>query len=151
MVSGFVSRDFGVGLLLNEEQLNKVNERRVGQEWCHYLSADEAMTVYGTTKKKKITDPLTLTDDIFLFGLDYFIELFTYFSRENFPKFYLQLINFSTALAIFQMILEVLMNPVQNTNNKMFVCFPKDICSVISNLLKYYLHQNVIHKEMQFF
>ena len=60
MVSGFVSRDFGVGLHLNEEELQKVNERRVSDEWCHYLSADEAMTVYGTTKKKKLTDKLTL-------------------------------------------------------------------------------------------
>ena len=60
MVSGFVSRDFEVGLHLNDKELKKVNERRVSDKWCHYLSADEAMTVYGTTKKKKITDGLIL-------------------------------------------------------------------------------------------
>ena len=49
MASGFVYRDFGVGILLNEDELKKVNRRRVSEEWCHYLSTDEAMTVYGTT------------------------------------------------------------------------------------------------------
>ena len=29
-------------------------------EWCHYLSKEEALTVNGTTKKKKIEDGLTL-------------------------------------------------------------------------------------------
>ena len=32
----------------------------MSQEWCNYVSTNEAMTVYGTTKKTKITDPLTL-------------------------------------------------------------------------------------------
>ena len=51
MVSGFISRDFGVGLHLNNKELKKVSEQRISDEWCHYLSADEAMTVHGTTKK----------------------------------------------------------------------------------------------------
>ena len=54
MVSGFVSRDFGVGLYLSKEQLEEVNERRMGSEWGHYLSKEEAITVYGTTKKKEV-------------------------------------------------------------------------------------------------
>ena len=53
MVSGFVSRDFGVWLHLNDKELKKVNQQRVSDKWCHYLSADEAMAVYDTTKKKK--------------------------------------------------------------------------------------------------
>ena len=60
MVSGFVSRSFGVGLLLSQDELDKVNERRMGSEWGHYVSKDSAMTVYATTKKKKLTDNLTL-------------------------------------------------------------------------------------------
>jgi len=52
MVSGFVSRSFGVGLLLSQDELDKVNERRMGSEWGHYVSKDSAMTVYATTKKK---------------------------------------------------------------------------------------------------
>ena len=60
MVSGFVSRDFGVGLYLSKVELEEVNERRMGSEWGHYLSKDEALTVYGTTQKKKLTDQLTL-------------------------------------------------------------------------------------------
>ena len=53
MVSGFVSRSFGVGLLLSQDELDKVNERRMGSEWGHYVSKDSAMTVYATTKKKR--------------------------------------------------------------------------------------------------
>jgi len=60
IISGFVSRSFGVGLHLSQNELEEVNERRVSSEWCHYLSKEAALTVYGTTKKKKIHDNLTL-------------------------------------------------------------------------------------------
>ncbi len=60
MISGFVSRSFKVGVHLSETELNKVNERRVRSEWCHYLSKDSALTVYGTTRKKKLVNNLTL-------------------------------------------------------------------------------------------
>ncbi len=60
MISGFVSRSFRVGLHLSETELNEVNKQRMSSEWCHYLSKESALTVYGTTKKKKIVDNLTL-------------------------------------------------------------------------------------------
>ena len=60
MVSGFVSRSFGVRLLFSQDELGKVNERRTGSEWGHYVLKDLAMTVYVTMKKKKLTDNLIL-------------------------------------------------------------------------------------------
>ena len=53
MVSGFVSRDFGVGLHLDDNEIQKVNKQRVSDEWCHYLSTGAALTVNGTTQKKR--------------------------------------------------------------------------------------------------
>ena len=53
MVSRFVSRDFGVGLHLDDNKIQKVNEQRVSDEWCHYLSKEAALTVNGTTQKKR--------------------------------------------------------------------------------------------------
>ena len=41
-------------------KLKKVNERRVSDEWCHYLSKEAALAVNGTTQKKKLKDNLTL-------------------------------------------------------------------------------------------
>ena len=60
MVSAFVSREFGVGLKLNEEELQKVNARRASSDWSDYISKKEAIEVYGSTKKKKIDKTLTL-------------------------------------------------------------------------------------------
>ena len=60
MVLEFVSRGFGVGLHLNKIELNEVNDRRSSEIWGSYLSKDEALTIYGTIKKKKIIDKLTL-------------------------------------------------------------------------------------------
>ena len=60
MVSAFVSRSFGVGLQLNEEELARVNERRRSERWGHYTEKKAAMEIYGSTKKKMITDKLTL-------------------------------------------------------------------------------------------
>ena len=54
MVSGFVSSDIGVGLYLSKNELEEVKARRMGSEWGHYLSRDEALTVYGTSKRKEI-------------------------------------------------------------------------------------------------
>ena len=60
MVSAFVSRTFGMGLQLNKEELEQVNARRLSAKWSDYLSVQEAQDIYGTTKKKPITDELTL-------------------------------------------------------------------------------------------
>ena len=60
MVSAFVSREFGAGLKLNEEELQKVNARRASSDWSDYISKKEAIEVYGSTKKKKIDKTLTL-------------------------------------------------------------------------------------------
>ena len=48
MVSGFVSRDFRVGLHLSTIELDEINEGRVSNKWCNYISKEEALTVYGT-------------------------------------------------------------------------------------------------------
>ncbi len=60
MVSTFVSRLFGAGLQLSEEELMKVNERRQSEKWGHYIKKKAAMEIYGTAKKKLIRDKLTL-------------------------------------------------------------------------------------------
>lgn len=60
MVSAFVSRDFGFGLQLSKQELDKVNERRLGKTWGQYLSKKESIEVYGNSKKKVIEDQLTL-------------------------------------------------------------------------------------------
>ena len=52
MVSAFVSREFGVGLFLEEKELKEVNERRTSREWGEYISKQEALEIHGTTKKK---------------------------------------------------------------------------------------------------
>ncbi len=52
MISGFVSRSFGVGLYLSETELNEVDERRMGSEWGHYVSTREAMTFMEQQKKE---------------------------------------------------------------------------------------------------
>ena len=59
MISGFVSCSFGVALLLTLDELNKVNEGRMGSEWGEYVSRESSLSVYGTTKKK-LEDRLTL-------------------------------------------------------------------------------------------
>ena len=61
IISGFASRSFGVGLHLSQNELDKVNKRRMNSEWGEYLLKNEVITVYGTTKKKKQKqDKLTL-------------------------------------------------------------------------------------------
>ena len=52
MVSAFVSRSFGVGLELSEEELMKVNERRSSEEWGEYIEKKAAMEIHGSTKKR---------------------------------------------------------------------------------------------------
>ena len=56
MVSAFVSRSFGVGLKLNQDQLQEVNERRASREWGRYMSSKEAIKINGTDKKKPLED-----------------------------------------------------------------------------------------------
>lgn len=51
MVSAFVLRDFGVGLVVRNEEMKLINERRQGDKWNHYLSKKEGIEVYGTSKK----------------------------------------------------------------------------------------------------
>jgi len=60
MVSAFVSRSFGVGIKVNEEDLFKINERRKSEKWGHYIDEKAAMEIHGSIKKKSIKDPLTL-------------------------------------------------------------------------------------------
>ena len=60
VVSAFVSREFGFGLELTDDELRRVNERRQSREWCKYMSKEEAISVNGTEKKRLITDSLTL-------------------------------------------------------------------------------------------
>ena len=60
MVSAFVSQEFGVGLELKENELEEVNKRRMSDQWGEYILVELANNVYGSTKKKKIQDQLTL-------------------------------------------------------------------------------------------
>ncbi len=53
MISALVSRSFGIGLKLTEEELLKVNERRTSEKWGHYMETRAAMEIYGSTKKRK--------------------------------------------------------------------------------------------------
>ena len=55
MLSAFVSRMFGMGLVLNDIQLEEINERRRSNEWKECVSAERAMEVYGKTTKKPLT------------------------------------------------------------------------------------------------
>ena len=43
MISVFVSRDFGVRLNVNDEELNIINQRRESDEWSHYVFNKEAI------------------------------------------------------------------------------------------------------------
>ena len=60
MVSAFVSKDFGVGLMVSDEEMKLVNKRRQSGEWNHYVSMEEAIDVYGTSKKKSLKNKHTL-------------------------------------------------------------------------------------------
>ena len=60
MISAFVSREFGFGLELNNDELQRVNKQRQSHEWGRYISKEEAIAVNGTDKKRFITDLLTL-------------------------------------------------------------------------------------------
>ena len=37
MISAFISRDFGVGLVVNDGELELINQRRQIGEWSHYI------------------------------------------------------------------------------------------------------------------
>ena len=50
MISTFVSRDFGARLVINDEELHLINQRRQSDGWGHYVSKKEAIEVYGTSK-----------------------------------------------------------------------------------------------------
>lgn len=52
MISSFVSRDFGYGFDLTEEQLQKINAHR---EEKMYLDCDAASKINGNAFKKKLT------------------------------------------------------------------------------------------------
>ena len=60
MMSAFCSRCFGLGLNVTEQQLEEINDRRSNGATANYISVDAAMEIYGTTKKKPITDAHTL-------------------------------------------------------------------------------------------
>ena len=60
MVSAFCSRSFGFGIVLSEEELKIVNERRKSDEWGRYTSSKEAIEINGADKKNALTDLLTL-------------------------------------------------------------------------------------------
>ena len=60
MVSGFVSREFGVGLHLTKIELDEVNQSRTSDEWEFYLSTNDTNIVYRIVKKKKLYDKLIL-------------------------------------------------------------------------------------------
>ena len=55
MISALFSRYDGLGVVLSEQQLEEINESRLGEEWCEYISKTAAMEVYGSTKKKQVT------------------------------------------------------------------------------------------------
>jgi len=48
MVSAFVSREFGFGMKLDDDELRRLNERRQSREWGHYLSSKEVIEVNGS-------------------------------------------------------------------------------------------------------
>ena len=48
MVSAFISRDFGVGIILNEDKMRAVNLHRARCEWGKYVSSDGAFKINGT-------------------------------------------------------------------------------------------------------
>ncbi len=60
MVSAFISWEVGMGIKLTKEELKQVNERRMSNECGFHLSKTEANNIQGSTKKKKVTDKLTL-------------------------------------------------------------------------------------------
>ena len=60
MISAFVSRSFGIGIILLDEELMKVNEQRRSEKWGHYMESKAAIEIYGSTKKKEVKDRLTL-------------------------------------------------------------------------------------------
>ena len=51
MFCGFFSRSFGVGLLLTQNELNEVHERRMGSEWGEYVSRESLFM-----KRENISD-----------------------------------------------------------------------------------------------
>ena len=53
MVSALVSREFGFGLKLDDDELQRLKEMRQSREWEDYLSSKEAIAVNGSSKKKR--------------------------------------------------------------------------------------------------
>ena len=62
MLSAVVSRMFVMGLPLNEIELGEINERRMSHKWKHYMSAESALEVHGTTLKKPLTSKHALIE-----------------------------------------------------------------------------------------
>ena len=60
MISAFISRDFVVGLVVNDEELKLLNQRRQIGARSHFASKKEAVEVYGTSKKKPLKEKHTL-------------------------------------------------------------------------------------------
>ena len=52
MVSAFVSRSFGMGIVLSDKELEKVNERQTSGEWAKYISSKKIIEINGTNKKQ---------------------------------------------------------------------------------------------------
>ena len=61
MFSAFCARCFGLGLTVSDEELEEINQRRNSERFSHYISRDAAMEIYGSTKKKLLTDEDKLT------------------------------------------------------------------------------------------
>ena len=61
MFSAFCARCFGLGLTVSDEELEEINQRRNSERFSHYISQDAAMEIYGSTKKKLLTDEDKLT------------------------------------------------------------------------------------------
>jgi len=57
MISGMQSRDFGFGLLMLEEQLTLTNASCFSQNYCNTTAA---MEIYGSIKKKPLSESLFL-------------------------------------------------------------------------------------------
>ena len=60
MISGFVSRDFGLGLTVTATELTMIYERRSSPHWGEYLSEQAAIEIYGCNHKMEIEDKHTL-------------------------------------------------------------------------------------------
>ena len=65
MILELVSRDFGVGLVVNNEELNLITQKRQSDEWSQYVSKKEAIEIYRMSKEKPLKEKHTLPNSIF--------------------------------------------------------------------------------------